>query len=367
MLEFQEEHLFTSGAGGYFLYRIPALAISQSGTILAFCEARKFTGDDADQIDILLRRRLDGGQTFEAPQLILSNENWVCGNPVPVVDRDTGVIWLLFTKNLKGNLENRICLGEGTRSVWITHSRDDGETWAEAVEITGDVKPPDWGWYATGPGHGIQLSSGRLLIPCDHSVIQPDRDQAAAYFSHVIYSDDHGCTWRPGGNAPEGTNECMAVETIAGQVYLNSRNAPGSQAQRCAPDHPEDKSYYRAYAWSEDGGMNFLTSGYDSAMPEPICQSSICRLTDQNRHDRSRVIFANPASQQRENLTVRLSYDECRTWPVSRILYPGCAAYSDLCVTDDLTICCLYERGINSPYETITLARFTLAWLEAAG
>ena len=85
----------------------------------------------------------------------------------------------------------------------------------------------------------------------------------------------------------------------------------------------------------------------------------------QPEHEKNRVLFANPASTTRENLTVRLSYDECRSWPLARTLHPGPAAYCDLAVAADGTILCLYERGLKRPYETLTLARFNLSWLSA--
>ncbi len=350
----QQQHLFISGEGGYFRYRIPALCTGRDGTVLAFCEARRFTGGDSDQVDLLLRRSLDGGKTFAPPQRILSEEGWVCGNPAPVFDRDTGVLWLLFCKNRVEEEEDKICRGEAARTVWLTSSQDDGLTWAEPVEITAGAKPAGWSWYATGPGHGIQLAGGRLLVPCDHALMNRTPGRPPTYAAHVVVSDDHGQTWKTGGSATKGTNESTAVETTDGRVYLNCRNAPGQ------PPYP------RAYAWSEDGGSSFSPTGRDPALPEPVCQASLCRLTSHALHDKDRVLFANPAGDRRANLTLRLSYDECRTWPVSRTLHPGPAAYSDLCVTGDSSICCLYERGEAMPYETLTLARFDLAWLESA-
>ena len=349
---FEQQALYISGKGGYVRYRIPALAVTVKGTILAFCEARKFTGRDTDQIDMFLRRSFDNGRTFEDAQLVTTEEGWVCGNPAPVVDRSTGTIWLLLCKNLKDGDETMICEGKAPRTVWVTHSDDDGETWAEPHEITARVKSPEWSWYATGPCHGIQLRSGRLLIPCDHIVLV-DRNRQDPYHSHVLYSDDHGQTWQIGGLADEGTNESTVVETVDGWLYLNCRNKY----------RPAGGGNYRAITWSEDGGESFTPIVHDAALLEPICQASVCRFTEAEHHDRNRVFFANPASRTRDHLTVRLSYDECRTWPVARLLHEGPAAYSDLCVAPDMSICCLYERGAKGPYETVSLARFNLEWL----
>jgi sialidase-1 len=352
MERFEQQDLFVSGEGGYVRYRIPALAVTTEGTILAFCEARKFTGRDTDQIDLFLRRSFDDGKTFEDVQMVATQEDWVCGNPAPVVDHETGRIWLPFCKNRRDGNETMICEGKAPREVWLTYSDDDGATWAEPWEITEDVKRPDWSWYATGPCHGLQLRNGRLVVPCDHIVFK-NYSRQDPYYSHVIYSDDHGETWQIGGSADEGTNESAAVETADGWLYLNCRNKYRL---------PEGGNY-RAIGWSSDGGDTFAPIVHDAALLEPVCQASVCRFTTAEAHDRNRVLFSNPASRTRDHLTVRLSYDECRTWPVSRLLHAGPAAYSDLCVAPDMSICCLYERGSDGPYERITLARFNLAWL----
>ena len=348
----QQQDLFIGGEGGYTRYRIPALAVTGQGTILAFCEARKFTGKDSDQIDLSLRRSFDNGQTFEQVQTIATEDGWVCGNPAPVVDRDTGRIWLPFCKNLRDGDETMICQGKAPRTVWITYSDDDGASWAEPREITQSVKLTEWSWYATGPCHGIQLHNGRLVIPCDHIVLR-DRNRQDPYHSHIIYSDDHGETWQIGGIVDEGTNESTVLETVDGWLYLNCRNK-----HRLA-----EGGNHRAIGWSRDEGESFAPVVHDAALLEPVCQASVCRLSTVARHDRNRVLFSNPASRERERMTVRLSYDECRTWPVSRLLYAGPAAYSDLCVAPDKSICCLYERGTENAYERITLARFSLDWL----
>jgi sialidase-1 len=322
----QQSRIFVSGTGGYHAYRIPALVVSTKGTVLAFCEGRKNGLADDGDIDLLLRRSLDGGQTWQDVQLIHDAGANTAGNPAPVVDATTGTIHLVF------------CINNTT--VWVTESVDDGETWATPREITQSVKQPSWTWYATGPGHGIQLQSGRLLIPCDHTG-----------HAHVIYSDDHGHTWQLGGIVTKGTNESIAVETVDGGLYINCRNT--SDTGRT----------HRAYAWSYDGGETFEPAQWDSTLVEPICQASLVRFSTEKDSGRNRVLFCNPASPKRERMTVRVSYDECRTWSLGRIVHFGPSAYSDLCVLPDMTIGLLYEQGQYSPYETITFAQFSLEWL----
>ncbi len=335
--------LFTSGQEGYHTFRIPALAVTTQGTLLAFAEGRKAGRGDAGEIDLVLKRSLDNGVTWQHMQIVVTEPGMTCGNPCPVVDQATGVIWLPFCKNLADGNEDLITQGKAPRTVWLTHSHDDGITWTTPYEITADVKDPSWTWYATGPTHGIQLRSGRLVIPCDHIVGQHFDRQRDPYHSHVIYSDDHGASWHIGGSVDVGTNECALLETADGALYINCRNYVGEKR--------------RAVAWSVDQGATFTEFRWDETLVEPICQASLVR------YDAKQILFANPASTTREKLTVRLSADDGQSWPVAKMLYSGPAAYSDLAVLPDLTICCLYEQGDAHPYERLTLARFDLAWL----
>lgn len=345
---FKQEILFESGKDGYSTYRIPALLSLTDGTLLAFCEGRKNSRSDSGDIDIVLRRSLDGGRSWEPMRIIADNGPDTVGNPAPVFDRDIGVVYLLLIQNLSDGPEELIVAGKAPRTVWMMHSKDNGETWSDPVEITKRVKDPSWTWYATGPCHGVQLENGRLLIPCDH-VDGNDPDYSRSSHSHVIYSDDHGTSWKIGGVAQAGTNECVIVQTIEGSLYLNCRNYVRPQR--------------RAYAWSYNNGSSFEKFGWDDNLIEPICQASMIRFTNSKEHDKNRIVFSNPASLKRERLTVRLSYDECKSWTDGKVIYEGPSAYSDLCVTKDLKICCLYECGRDDPYETITFAQFSLEWL----
>src|SRR5262245_44708945 len=170
--EVQQADVFVAGEGGYHTYRIPSLIVTTKGTVLAFCEGRRLGRGDAGDIDLLLKRSSDGGGTWNATQIVWDDGENTCGNPCPVVDRDTGTIWLLLTHNLGQDTEAQVIdqTSLGSRTCWLSSSSDDGQTWAKPVEITRDVKRPDWTWYATGPGIGIQTSAGRLVIPCDNKV-----------------------------------------------------------------------------------------------------------------------------------------------------------------------------------------------------
>jgi sialidase-1 len=228
---------------------------------------------------------------------------------------------------------------KGTRSVWVTSSNDDGATWARPVEITKDVKRPDWTWYATGPGVGIQLRSGRLVVPCDHQVAGSKEQR-----SHVVLSDDGGRTWRLGCVVGPRCNESQAVELQDGRLLLNIRSYRGN--------------HRRLVATSKDGGQTFSEPVEDRELIEPVCQASILRHPGVP----GGVLFANPASTKRERMTVRFSRDGGKTWPHARVLHAGPAAYSCLAVLPDGAVACLYERGDKSPYETITLVRLPPGW-----
>jgi len=204
--ELTQTELWTAGQGAYDTYRIPALAVSAAGTVLAFCEGRRDSSSDSGQIDLLLKRSADGGRTWGDQQVVVTEPDMTCGNPCPVVDGRDGAIYLPFCKNRADGPEGMICEGKAPRTVWVTCSRDDGLTWEEPRQITTEAKDPAWTWYATGPGHGIQLTSGRLVVPCDHIVGRDLDRHRDPYHSHVIVSDDGGATWSIGGIVPEGTN-----------------------------------------------------------------------------------------------------------------------------------------------------------------
>ena len=330
---FRETELFSAGAGGYHTYRIPALIVTVRGTALALCEGRMYSQFDHGKIDIVMRRSHDGGTTWSDMQVVHSDGEHTIGNPCIVQDRTTERIWLLFCKD--------------NDTVHSISSDDDGATWSEARDITTDVKPDNWTWYATGPGHSIQLTSGRLVIPCDHS--EGTRHHSPFYFSHVIYSDDHGETWQLGGSTSGSTDECQVVELTDGGLYMTVRSADRSFTTRLA-------------SWSEDGGESWSEPEPVQELIDPICEASVVRLTG-GGDGRDRVVFSNPASDKRERITVRMSYDECRTWAVSKTLYVGPSAYSDLAVLPDMTVGCLYERGSERLSESIRFAQFNLEWL----
>jgi len=357
MLTIDDSHytnqVYTAGLGGYHTYRIPVMLVTGNGTILAFCEGRRFGRGDTGDIDLLVKRSEDGGRTWTPHFTVWDDGNNVCGNPCPVIDRTTGWIWLLMTWNLGTDIERNIInqISKDTRRIFLSHSKDDGLTWSDPVEITDNVKRSDWTWYATGPATGIQLEQGpqrgRLLVPCDHIEAGTNK-----YYSHIIYSDDHGASWHIGGRTPsDGVNECQAVELADGRLMLNMRNYNQNRKSR-------------AISFSHDGGLSWSPVTFDISLVEPICQASLIRVSQSEKHDKNRLLFSNPAStKSRKFMTVRMSYDEGLTWPVSKLLYVGPAAYSSLAMLQDGDIGILYESGDIHYAERIRFERFTIQWM----
>lgn len=341
----QRTDVYVAGTEGYHTFRIPAVIVTPKGTLLAFCEGRKTSRADHGDLDLVLKRSTDGGQTWSDLQIVYEEggtKKITIGNPCPVVDQSTGTIWLPFCRD--------------NDDVLITKSTDDGQTWSEPIEITKDVKKPEWSWYATGPGVGIQLlrgpHKGRLVIPCDHRVGEGRDKWNTNGYAHVFYSDDHGKSWRLGGVCGPGMDECQLVELANGDLMLNMRSYRGKA--------------HRGVSISRDAGRTWSEAIDDPTLIEPVCQASFLRYSPagDGASGKNRLLFSNPASDKtRHRLTVRLSYDEGQTWPVSQILHVGPSAYSCLTVLPDGSIGCLYEGGEKHAYEKLIFTRFALGWL----
>ncbi len=345
--------LFTAGEDGYDTYRIPALVSTNKSTLMAFCEGRKAGSGDSGDIDIVLKRSFDNGKTWSDQVVLWDDGPNTCGNPCPVVDRTTGEIFLLLTHNLGQDHESEIIrkTAVSTRTVWVMSSTDDGETWTEPREITSTTKDPSWGWYATGPGNGIQIEHGPrkgwLVIPCDHSYDDENGNLQGGgfeYGSHTIYSADHGKTWKLGGSIRPKVNECAVVEigtdqSKNGTLLMNMRSYYG--------DHR------RSHAVSYDGGISWTTPRPVDELVEPVCQASMIRHDRFRPGQKSQLLFLNPASTTtRHNMSIRISEDDGETWPFIQTIHTGPSAYSSM-VELPGQVGMLYEAGERNPYETI--------------
>jgi sialidase-1 len=345
-------YIYKNGEEGYKCFRIPAIVTTTKGTLLAFAEARKNNCSDAGDIDLVLKRSFDGGKTWSPMQVVWDDSTNTCGNPAPVVDQKTGSINLLSTWNLGSDHEKDIIGGvsKDTRRVFVLFSKDDGKTWSGAREITKSVKKDNWTWYATGPGRGVQLTKGkfkgRLVVSSNHVEAETKQN-----YVQTIYSDDHGKTWKLGGITPQDSvNESTVAELSDGRLMLNMRNASSKRT--------------RQVSLSSDGGNSWSAVYTDTTLVEPVCEGNLIQYPKGKK--KNWLVFSNPASRtSRSQMTVRVSYDDGRTWPVKKLLYGGPSAYSCLTIISNGNIACFYEAGYQKPYEGIVFEELPLKELVA--
>lgn len=328
--------LYTAGTEGYSNFRIPTMITLPSGRVLAFAEARS-EFSDAGEINIVLRISDDGGRTFGPLKIVAAGNGNTAGNPCPVYDRDTGKILLMFNRNTAAGHEGLILQGKAPRTVHMTESTDNGETWAPERDITVQTKMPFWTWHAVGPCHAIQLTSGRIVVPCNHAVLDPEAAKSGPVRSHTLYSDDHGQTWKIGRDVADTTNECTVTELKDGRVLINMRMHP---IQIC-----------RSLAVSTDGGDSFGQFRFVEAQPGPGCEGSMLTVT---HNDTEFVLVSNPSHPtNRELLIIHESADGGETWKNEYVVTEEHAAYSDLTQLDNDHIAVIYETGAEHPYERI--------------
>ncbi|MFI7136865.1 exo-alpha-sialidase [Streptomyces massasporeus] len=343
---------FRAGQEGYTSFRIPAVVATRTGDLLAFCEGRVGSRDDFGNIDVVLKRSTDGGRTWGPLQVAAHNGDALAGNPAPVV-LDTGRVLLVHVRNAALATEDAIRRGTVSaadgRRVWVRHSDDEGRTWSAPKEITRETKRPEWRWYATTPGHAIQLTTGRIVVPANHSLPPTGTDNGTEgryNGGHCLLSDDAGATWRIGyvDDDTDGyinTNETTAAELPDGRVYFNTRN-----------DSPSPGT--RADAHSADGGRTLVKPFRPQAgLTAPVCEAAVLQLRDPDL-----LLYSGPADPGfRALMTIRASTDGGTTWRPAYTVDGLPAAYSDLVRIDTDTVGLLYETGDFGAYETITFRR----------
>ncbi len=355
---YEQTELFVGGQDNYNTYRIPSLICTKDGTVLAFSEGRKDIGSDGGPTDIVLKRSLGnsgkwtpsfapkGGAGRDRQHTMMwlplqvvfrSTHGEAYMNPVPVIDQSDGTIFLvanLYPQPYK----------DGNQVIWLTKSTDEGATWSTPIEITQGT-----GIHEVGPGAGIQLRSGRLAIQV---------------YDGIIFSDDHGQSWKFGGVAPGDWNETQVVQLADDSLLFSRRKAPN-----------------RVFMYSKDEGQSFSQPVPVPEIPDPDCQGSMIRYTREDQgYTKNRILFANPVSgnlgvgagesdpRGRFNVTVRMSYDEGKTWPVEKMILRGPGAYSSMTVFPDGSIGILFETGtafgtFDDYSAKLVFARFTVEWL----
>ncbi len=349
----EKRTIFTSGKGQCPVYRIPGITITAGGTILVYCEGRS-ANSDWSATDILLRRSDDQGETWSEPESIASmQDNSPVNNPVMIAAVDGRVHFLW---------ESQYC------RAFYQKSDDDCKTFSKPVDITGvlevyrDKDAFNWNVFAFGPGHGTQLSNGRLVVPT-WLANGKGRSHSPTVISS-IYSDDGGRHWHSGeiqykdDDIREMNESCMA-ELSDGSVLFNIRN--------------HSRRFLRAVSLSPNGYDQFSRYMLDEQLPDPVCCAGMVNGVIEGQRA---VLFSNCAvrpakdnfyDRSRKKLTLRISYDDCKTWGSSRMLEYR-SGYSDIAVSNDgKWIYCFYEQDTDDTFLTeprhLTIAKVNLEWL----
>lgn len=350
--------VFVSGQEGHQSYRIPAIVTLKNGDLLAFAEGRVHDAGDFGDINIVLKRSSDKGKTWSNLQTVVDYDQFQAGNPAPVVDLTDpkypkGRLFLFY--NTGNNHEGEVRKGNGLREVWYKTSIDGGYNWSEPVNITLQVHKPnktqlnpnynfeeDWRSYANTPGHAMQFDQGvykgRIFIAANHSAGNPQK-AGMDYVAHGYFTDDHGVTFKLSENVSfPGSNEAMAAQLSGDAMLMNIRNQQGDIRQRII-------------AISHDGGQSWDQTYFDPNLPDPVCQGSILSYLDKKGN---RILLACNAAdvKKRDNLTLRISRDDGKSWLKNITLakspenYKGnnYAAYSDIVVIKDKSIGVLFEK-----------------------
>lgn len=292
--------LFPAEEKGYHTFRIPTLVRTNKGTILAIVEGRKNGRADGGDIDSVVKRSSDNGKTWSELIVIHGDGENTWGNPCPVVDRDTGRIWMLmvYSRGPLQQFDKTRVPSFDDRQSFMTCSDDDGLTWAEPINIAKQTRDAGSdGYDVVGPHAGIQTRvgphAGRLII------------SGAA---RNIYSDDHGKTWTY-QKIPGGTGESSIIERLDGTLLRNDRGI-GSTWE------PVKRRFISTGSIDANQWTKFEPA---MALPDPRCEASMIRFSD--KPDDPRVLFCNPNSDSRRlNMTVRVSPDDGKTWPEGRPL-----------------------------------------------
>ncbi|MFS8197469.1 exo-alpha-sialidase [Streptomyces sp. CWNU-52B] len=345
--------------------RIPAMAVSNTGTIVAMADARVADSSDlggtSNDIQVAMRRSGDGGATWTGAEIVqhagTTTEGY--GDVSLLVDRSVGAngkIYAFLTYSpapgigFTGSSAGSNSADDATAlHIRYIASTDNGVTWSAPVDVNPQVKSKSWAGMFASSGHGIQLASGRLVQPIVYR--ENGVDHAAD-----IYSDDHGVTWKAGTSAATGVNESKAIQRGSGKVVQNLRSNSGGN---------------RWYATATDNGAPDVASSFgtawNSGIVDPGCNAdeiSYLSPTDVDSGGRPTttevaLYSGNASGSSRDDLTVRVSEDDGVSWPHQVLIKPGAAGYSTMAVLGDGTIGNLYEIGATGG---IVFSSFTLDW-----
>lgn len=332
-----------AGDDNVHTYRIPGIITTDKGTLLAVYDIRyKNTADLPGNIDVGLSRSTDGGKSWQPMRVIMDmgtpHENNGVGDPAILFDPVTkkifvAALWSKGNRSIAGSLPG--LSPDTTGQFVLVESRDDGLTWSAPYTITPQVKNPGWHLFFNGPGNGIAMQDGKLVFAAQYW------NENKMPYSTIIYSDDHGQSWKGGINGPRyNTTESQVVETSPGVLMLNMRDNRGA---------------YRSIATTGNMGATWTEHATSyNALQDPVCMASLIRArVTVGGNQKNVLFFSNPnTSSGRLHITIKASTDMGESWPLQQQLEIDerqSYGYSSLTQMDDKHIGILYE-GIRDLY-----------------
>ena len=335
----------TAGDDGVKAYRIPGLVTTKRGTLVGVYDIRHENSRDLQgNIDVGVSRSTDGGRTWGPMIVAMDMGEWGglpqnvngIGDPCILVDEVTGDL-LLFAAWTHGGEAGKAAwssAGSGfspatTPQLMMVRSTDDGLTWSTPENLTRQIKREAWNFTFQGPGRGITMDDGTLVVPFQHQEPAPARTPAAG----IMYSRDRGKTWRVHQYAKINTTESQVVEVAPGELMLNIRDNRGTG---------------RAVYTTTDFGRTWTPHVSDGKLVEPVCMASLLKVrASENALGQDILLFSNPAdAKDRKNITIRMSLDGGKTWTRQCLLDEGDGwGYSCLTMIDRNTVGILYESS----------------------
>lgn len=376
---------FTVGADGYACYRIPSIISATDpdhpdrSYLLAFAEGRVHNCGDIGDIDLVMKRSTDGGNSWGPLQVLRGDgDTGEFTNIVPAVYlRPSGAdptlpeqrISVMFASNgvtTDASGPHRVY----PRSLHVITSDDFGANWNSGTYVDSALNNDKWTWISTAPGHAIELrhgsNRGRLVVAADHQVDPKAKSTDAGMRGvQLYYSDNGGKDWSKGaeydpqpGQAEVG--EPSLAERADGTIYVNARNA-----EPCSTN-------LRVAAVTNDSGAGFVTpfTPVPNLVGPPVYGSLLTVSDPDPNGNGGRMLYSGPSRPgseggDRQIMSIRSSTDQGATWTnTGTVINTGRTGYSDLTAMPAGRIGMVYEIATNTPHGNVYFTSFTTQQLD---